>query len=51
MAKNDFKAIKNDEKVKWGLTNRLTDRRTDRRIKRGIESRSTQLKKRTTALQ
>ena len=47
MAKNDFTVIKNAKKVKWGLTNRLTDGR----IKQGIESRSTQLKKRTTALQ
>ena len=38
---SELKTLKNAEKVKWGPTDRWTDVRT----KRGVESRSTRLKK------
>ena len=39
----DRKNIK--KQTKWGPTNRLTDQPTDGRTKRGVESRSTRLKR------
>ena len=42
---SEAKDRKNIKKVKWGPTNRPTDRPTDGRTKRGVESRSTRLKR------